>query len=171
MRHSISLSVFQSQQIAFLWLLVPVDFFGFIHNEEWMVPAGSEHGQNRISSTGQRKVAALLSSWDALSRNSCRHQRHGDCHLRNESTGLWEGLIYFSKRDSSLDVCGRGSSCIPARPPCYPVFPAGLQCGLDELIPIMHLSQLLTDSVQQDKQALTSSLLWATASWGWWFLL
>lgn len=32
MKHSISLSVFQSQQIAFRWLLVPVEFLGFIHS-------------------------------------------------------------------------------------------------------------------------------------------
>lgn len=44
MRHSISLSVFQSQQIAFWWLLVPVEFLEFIHNEEWMEPAGNKTG-------------------------------------------------------------------------------------------------------------------------------
>lgn len=49
MRHSISLSVFQSQQIAFWWLLVPVEFLEFIHNEEWMDPVSKKKKKWMVS--------------------------------------------------------------------------------------------------------------------------
>lgn len=96
-RHSISLSVFHSQQIAFWWLLVPVEFLGFFHSEERVIPASCRRGfKIRRGSAGQRQLGTQLSSempsLDTKGRPRDFHGRQGNTETRGKVEPLFKEI-------------------------------------------------------------------------------